>query len=90
MGDWLLGPAARHPAPGHHAALDTGEGQAPHTQGGHIGYSICNVKYLNIYVVIHNIICQALQHPDNFLPDYISGPVYGDRALAMALHRRAR
>ena len=55
-----------------------------------IGNSIYSIKYLNIYVVIHNIICQALQHPDNFLPDYISGPVYGDRALAMALHRRAR
>ena len=35
VGDWLLGPAARHPAPGHHAALDTGEGQAAHTQGQH-------------------------------------------------------
>ena len=33
VGDWLPVPAARHPAPGHHAALDTGEGQAAHTQG---------------------------------------------------------
>ena len=33
---------------------------------------------------------KAVQNPDNYCPDYISGPMNRDRSLTMALHRRAR
>lgn len=32
---------------------------------------------------------KAVQNPDNYCPDYISGPMNRDRSLTMALHRRA-
>ena len=33
---------------------------------------------------------KSLQHPDTFLPDYISGPMDRDRDVNMALHTRAK
>ena len=33
---------------------------------------------------------KAVQNPDNYCPDYISGPMNRDQGLTMALHRRAR
>ena len=50
-----------------------------------------DISALDISTYISTIyLHQALQHPDNYLPDYISGPMDRDRALNMALHTRAK
>ena len=46
---------------------------------------------MNEHKTIFHLCClQALQHPDTYLPDFISGPMDRNKELSMALHRRAK
>ena len=36
------------------------------------------------------LLYKSIQNPADYVPDYLSGPMNRDKALNMALHRRAR